>query len=137
VTNAFRPRPDDLVQDFVRDMQNPIPEAAAQLRSLLADQGQHLDRLRRAIARIGQSLPEIDSETQSAECDQPHILLLRAEAEAIQGLTLLAIKGQHLQAEMIAMVELMAHAPPPPSGQKWVYPAIGVSFLLSLIGILF
>jgi hypothetical protein len=136
VPNTSRSSSDDLLRDYVRDSQRQGPDTIAQLRLLLTEQSQHLDRLRVAIARIGHYLAEIDAEPEE-EVGQSHGPLLRAQAEAIKGLTLLAIKGQHLQAETVAALELLTDAPPLPSDLRWVYPLVGLSIVLSLVALLF
>jgi hypothetical protein len=137
VKNVIRSRPDGLIQHFVRNAQGQGPDSIAQLHSLIAEQGQYLDRLRASIARIGQSLAEIDGETEMADAGRRQMLLLKAQAEAIQGLTLLAIKGQHLQAETVRTVEILAGEPAPPQGvSPWIYCLIGLSIVGSLVGLL-
>jgi hypothetical protein len=136
VPNTSRSSSVDLVRDYVRDSQPLGPDMIPQLRLLLTEQSQHLDRLRVAIVRVGQSLAEIDAEPEE-EVGQRYVPLLRAQAEAIQGLTLLAIKGQNLQAETVAALELLTEAPPLPTDLRWAYPLVALSVVLSLIALLF
>jgi hypothetical protein len=136
VPNTIRSLHDDLVRIDVPDWQDDGPDLLGQLRLLLAEQSQHLDRLRGSIARIGQALSQVDSEAQGDDATR-QVPLLKAQAEAIQGLTLLAIKGQRLQAETIAALDVLTDLPPPRSTPTWLYSLVGASVVLSLLAFLF
>jgi hypothetical protein len=137
VKTAIKAGPDGLMQQLTQAAQTHVPDPLAQLRTLVAEQGQHFEALRGSIAQIGQSLAGVNSEAHDAG-RQHHVALFNAQAEAIQGLTLLAIKGQQTQAALVKALEQAGSAKSEPHPmQKWIYYMVGFSMLWSMLGMIF
>lgn len=132
--NADHSGTEDFPQDPPYGPRDEGSDGLGQLRILLEGQSRHLDRMRGAIARVGRALADLES---GAQGDASRIDLLKAQAEAIQGLTLLALKGQHVQATIVATLEALADTPPPARHPRDFYPLIGLAILLSVLAFLF
>lgn len=129
--------PDGLMQHLAQAAEKHAPDPITQARLTLAEQGQHFDAMRGAIGQIGQSLAELNENRPETQA-QPHVLaLLNAQAEAIQGLTLLALKGQQVQAQLISAVDAQTHQPAANGMPKWIYYAMGAMMAWSLITMVF
>ncbi|WP_230529899.1 hypothetical protein [Microvirga roseola] len=131
---AFLKGQDGLMQHLSQAAQSHGPDPLTQARVLLAEQRQSFDVMRNAIGQIGHSLSQMD-ETPDPAARQPHIAsLLNAQAEAIQGLTLLVLKGQKVQAELINAVDAQSRVAAAPGGMpKWIYYAMGAMMIWSLL----
>jgi hypothetical protein len=129
---------DGLMQHLSQAAQKHAHDPITQARVLLAEQSQNFDVMRGAIGQIGQSLAQLN-ETPDARAQQPHVTsLLNAQAEAIQGLTLLVLKGQQVQTELINAVDGHSRMAAAPSGMpKWAYYAMGGMMVWSLITTVF
>ena len=92
------------MQHLSQAAQKHAHDPITQARVLLAEQSQNFDVMRSAIGKIGTSLAHLNEV--EPEAQHPHATaLLNAQAEAIQGLTLLVLKGQQVQAELINAVD--------------------------------
>ena len=92
------------MQHLSQAAQKHAHDPITQARVLLAEQSQNFDVMRSAIGKIGASLAHLNEVEPDAH--HPHATaLLNAQAEAIQGLTLLVLKGQQVQAELIDAVD--------------------------------
>jgi len=130
--------PDGLMQHLAQAAQKHAPDPITQARLMLAEQGQHFDAMRGAIGQIGQSLAELNESGAGSQTQPPHVVaLLNAQAEAIQGLTLLVLKGQQVQAELINAVDAQARQPATNGMPKWIYYAMGAMMVWSLITMVF
>ena len=63
--------------------------------------------------------------------------LLNAQAEAIQGLTLLVLKGQQVQAELINAVDGQSARAGASGMPKWIYYMMGAMMVWSMLGMIF
>jgi hypothetical protein len=135
VANAVAKGPDGVLQQLTKAAERQIPDPLAQLRALVSEQGQHFEQLRSSIGQIGQSLAQMN---QQPTVDA-NLALLNAQSEAIQGLTLLAIKGQQLQLEAVNAMEAVSKQSMPQQHpmQKWIYYMMGFMMLWSMLGIIF
>jgi len=137
VRTVIKSGPEGLMQQLSQAAQNQVPDPLAQMRRLVAEQGQHFENLRGSIAQIGQSLAAINAEV-ATPAGQHQVALLNAQAEAIQGLTLLSIKGQQLQAEMVKAIEAgAAQKPAQHPMQKYIYYMVGFMMVWSMIQMIF
>ncbi len=128
---------DGLMQHLSQAAQKNMPDPLTQARVLLAEQSQNFDVLRTAIGQIGQSLAHLN-EAEPRFQQPPHVTtLLNAQAEAIQGLTLLVLKGQQVQSELINAVDAGPRTTAMPSIPKWVTYAMGAMMVWSLITMVF
>ena len=94
--------------------------------------------MRNAIGQIGHSLTALDETAQDAKAQQPHVAsLLKAQAEAIQGLTLLVLKGQQVQTELINAVDSQSRTAAPNGMPNWAYYAMGGMMVWSLLTTVF
>jgi hypothetical protein len=135
---AITKGPDGLMQHLAQAAQKAMPDPITQARLLLAEQSQNFDVMRSAIGQIGQSLAQLNDTAPEAKTQQPHILtLLNAQAEAIQGLTLLVLKGQQVQAELINAVDAQARQPSASGMPKWIYYAMGAMMAWSMLTMVF
>jgi hypothetical protein len=118
------------ISDFRRAVLPQITQKAGgsltQARLLLTEQGQTFNVLCETIGQMGQSLAELDK-AESQPQDQRLYLNahLNAQAEAIQGLTLLVLKGQQVQAELIEAVAAQTGPAAAPALPRWVPYALG------------
>ncbi|HZH51954.1 MAG TPA: hypothetical protein VEZ16_08745 [Microvirga sp.] len=130
--------PDGLMQHLAQAAQKHAPDPITQARLMLAEQSQNFDVMRGAIGQIGQSLAELNETEAGRQAQPPHVVaLLNAQAEAIQGLTLLVLKGQQVQAELINAVDAQARQPATNGMPKWIYYAMGAMMVWSLITMVF
>jgi hypothetical protein len=130
--------PDGLMQHLAQAAQKHAPDPVTQARLLLAEQSQHFDAMRGAIGQIGQSLADVNDPQSGRQAHDPHVTsLLNAQAEAIQGLTLLVLKGQQVQAELINAVDAQARQPAANGMPKWIYYAMGAMMVWSMITMVF
>ncbi len=130
--------PDGLMQHLAQAAQKHAPDPITQARLVLAEQGQHFDAMRGAIGQIGQSLTEVNEAHSGRQAHDSHLVsLLNAQAEAIQGLTLLVLKGQQVQAELINAVDAQARQPAANGMPKWIYYAMGAMMVWSMITMVF
>lgn len=128
---------DGLMQHLNQAAQKHAPDPLTQARVLLSEQSQNFDVMRGAIGQIGQSLAQLN-ETAPGQAQQPHInALLNAQAEAIQGLTLLVLKGQQVQSELISAVDAGSRTAATPMMPKWATYAMGGMMVWSLITMVF
>jgi hypothetical protein len=140
----IRTGPGSLAQHFARTAQNQDPQPMAHLNALLAEQNQHFDQLRTAIGQVGQTLKALKAETEARPADARNLAALSVQAEAIQVLTLLALKGQQLQTEtvktlefMACQLEFMAYQKPQPADAipTWIYYTIGFAVFCGVLGL--
>jgi hypothetical protein len=122
---ALRPA----AQDGTRD---PITQA----RLLLAEQHHHFDAMRSAVVQMGQSLDLLNG-APNGTAPSPTMTLLNAQSEAIQGLTLLVLKGQQMQAELINAIDARTHRVAASGIPGWAYAIMGFTMVWGLLGILF
>jgi hypothetical protein len=135
---AITKGPDGLMQHLARAAEKAAPDPITQARLLLAEQSQNFDVMRGAIGQIGQSLAELHQAAPDAQAQQPHtVALLNAQAEAIQGLTLLVLKGQQVQTELINAVDAQTHRGAQNGMPKWIYYAMGAMMVWSMLGMVF
>lgn len=131
VRAAIAKGPDGLMQHLSAAAQKHAPDPVTQARVLLAEQSQNFDVMRGAIGKIGESLAHLNATDAQA---QPHaVALLNAQAEAIQGLTLLVLKGQQVQAQLIEAVDA---GPRQGSGNgmpRWIYYIMGAMMAWSML----
>jgi hypothetical protein len=126
-----------LMQHLAQAAQKQAPDPITQARLLLSEQSQNFDVMRKAIGQIGQSLERLNEAAPDAQARQPYATaLLNAQAEAIQGLTLLVLKGQQVQAELISAVDAQSRVAAP-GMPKWFYYAMGGMMLWSMLGMIF
>jgi hypothetical protein len=126
------------MQHLSQAAQKAAPDPITQARLLLAEQSTNFDVMRGAIGQIGQSLAQLHETAPDAQAQQPHTAaLLNAQAEAIQGLTLLVLKGQQVQAELINAVASQAHQPSASGMPKWIYYAMGAMMVWSMMTMVF
>lgn len=129
---------DGLMQHLSQAAQKHIPDPLTQARVLLAEQSQNFDVLRSAIGQIGQSLVQLNETAPAPQAQQPHVnALLNAQAEAIQGLTLLVLKGQQVQSELISAVDAGSRTAATPVMPKWATYAMGGMMVWSLLTMVF
>lgn len=128
---------DGLMQHLSQAAQKNVPDPLTQARMLLAEQSQNFDVLRNAIGQIGESLNALDAAPKSGAQQQHVTRLLNAEAEAIQGLTLLVLKGQQVQTELINAVDAQTRSAAAPGMPKWVYYAMGGMMVWSMLSMVF
>lgn len=125
---------DGLMQHLSQAAQKHAPDPLTQARLLLAEQSQNFDVMRNAIGQIGHSLDVLDASAQDSKAQQLHVTaLLRAQAEAIQGLTLLVLKGQQVQTELANAMDAQARVPAANGMPKWAYYAMGGMMVWSLL----
>ena len=131
VRAAIAKGPDGLMQHLSDAAQKHAPDPVTQARVLLAEQSQNFDVMRSAIGKIGESLAHVNAtETQA----QPHaVALLNAQAEAIQGLTLLVLKGQQVQAQLIEAVDAGARQGSRNGMPRWIYYIMGAMMAWSML----
>jgi len=130
--------PDGLMQHLAQAAQKHAPDPITQARLLLSEQSQNFDVLRNAIGQIGQSLTQLNDTATEAQNRQSHVsALLNAQAEAIQGLTLLVLKGQQVQAELINAVDAQSHRPGSSGMPKWIYYVMGGMMVWSMLTMVF
>ncbi|MGO4570518.1 hypothetical protein [Microvirga sp. 2TAF3] len=128
---------DGLMQHLSQAAQKHVPDPITQARMLLAEQSQNFDAMRNAIGQIGQSLTHLNETAPDAQTRQLHTTaLLNAQAEAIQGLTLLVLKGQQVQAELINAVDGQSRQSAP-GMPKWIYYMMGAMMVWSMLGMIF
>jgi hypothetical protein len=138
VRAAIAKGPDGLMQHLSQAAQKHVPDPLTQARILLAEQSQNFDVMRGAIGQIGQSLAQVNETAPEAQAQPSHVnALLNAQAEAIQGLTLLVLKGQQVQAELINAVDAGSRAVAAPGMPKWATYAMGGMMVWSLITMVF
>jgi hypothetical protein len=131
---AIAKGPDGLMQHLAQAAQKHAPDPITQARLLLAEQAKNFDVMRGAIGQIGQSLGHLNETTPEAQAQQAHVAaLLNAQAEAIQGLTLLVLKGQQVQAELINAIDGHSRQPVGGGMPKWIYYAMGAMMVWSLL----
>ncbi len=129
---------DGLMQHLSQAAQMHAHDPLTQARVLLAEQSQNFDVMRNAIGQIGHSLNALDQTAQDVKAQQPHVSsLLKAQAEAIQGLTLLVLKGQQVQTELINAVDAQSRTAAPNGMPKWAYYAMGGMMVWSLLTTIF
>jgi hypothetical protein len=134
VRSAIAKGPDGLMQHLTQAAQKAVPDPITQARVLLAEQSQNFDVMRGAIGQIGQSLAGLNEAAPGTQAQQPHVTaLLNAQAEAIQGLTLLVLKGQQVQTELINAVDAGPRAAAAPGLPKWATYAMGGMMVWSLL----
>src|SRR3954453_17588771 len=105
VRAAIAKGPDGLLGQMTQSPQSSAPDPVTQASLVLAEHRRHFDVMRAAIIQMGQSLDHLNaSQTGEPHRQSPTIALLNAQSEAIQGLTLLALKGQQMQTELINAV---------------------------------
>ncbi|MBF9233305.1 hypothetical protein [Microvirga alba] len=129
--------PDGLMQHLSKAAEKHAPDPLIQARMLLAEQSQNFDVMRSAIGKIGESLDHLNQCAPEAQAQAPHMAaLLNAQAEAIQGLTFLVLKGQQVQSELINAIDghSRSNAPGMP---KWIYYAMGGMMIWSLLTMVF
>lgn len=127
-----------LIQHLSDAAQKNAPDPITQARLLLAEQSQNFDVMRGAISQIGQSLAHLNDTTPDPQARQPHTMtLLNAQAEAIQGLTLLVLKGQQVQAELINAVDAQSRQTTNTGMPKWIYYIMGAMMVWSFLGMIF
>ena len=130
--------PDGLMQHLSQAAQKHTHDPLTQARVLLAEQSQNFDVMRGAIGQIGQSLAQLNEAAPEAKAPQsPVNALLNAQAEAIQGLTLLVLKGQQVQSELINAVDAGSRTAAAPVMPKWATYAMGGMMVWSLITMVF
>ena len=138
IRTAITKGPDGLMQHLAKAAERAAPDPITQARLLLAEQSQNFDVMRGAIGQIGQSLAELHEAAPDAQAQRPQtVALLNAQAEAIQGLTLLVLKGQQVQAELINAVDAQSHRTTQNGMPKWVYYAMGGMMVWSMLGMVF
>jgi hypothetical protein len=141
VRTVIQHGPEGLLQKLSRAAQHHVSDPLGQLRTLVAEQGQHFEQLRASITQMGQSLAALgDGGAAAPGAERHRSLLMNAQAEAIQGLTFLAIKGQQVQSETVRALEIASHQQPAPAQhlmQKWIYYLIGLSVIWSMLGMIF
>jgi len=129
---------DGLMQHLSQAAQKHMPDPLTQARVLLAEQSQNFDVMRNAIGQIGQSLAQLNEAKPDLQAQQPHVTtLLNAQAEAIQGLTLLVLKGQQVQTELINAVDAQSRTAGTPGMPKWVYYIMGAMMAWSMLTMVF
>jgi hypothetical protein len=135
---AIAKGPDGLMQHLAQAAEKHAPDPITQARLLMAEQSQNFDVMRTAIGQIGHSLAEMNETAREAQSLPPHVTaLLNAQAEAIQGLTLLVLKGQQVQTELINAVDTQAHRAAPTGMPKWGYYAMGAMMVWSMLSMVF
>jgi hypothetical protein len=133
---AITKGPDGLMQHLAQAAEKHAPDPITQARLLMAEQSQNFDVMRTAIGQIGHSLAEMNETAREAQSLPPHVTaLLNAQAEAIQGLTLLVLKGQQVQTALINAVDAQAHQAAP-GMPKWIYYAMGAMMIWSLLSMM-
>ena len=138
IRTAIAKGPDGLMQHLAKAAEKAAPDPITQARLLLAEQSQNFDVMRGAIGQIGQSLAELNEAAPDAQAQQAStVALLNAQAEAIQGLTLLVLKGQQVQAELINAVDAQSHRAAQNGMPKWVYYAMGGMMVWSMLSMIF
>jgi hypothetical protein len=129
---------DGLMQHLSQAAEKHMPDPLTQARVLLAEQSRNFDVMRGAIGQIGQSLEHLNGAAPTTQTQQRHINdLLNAQAEAIQGLTLLMLKGQQVQTELINAVDAHSRPAAAPGLPKWATYAMGGMMVWSLITMVF
>ncbi|MCB8819522.1 hypothetical protein [Microvirga rosea] len=128
-----------LMQHLSQAAQQNMPDPLTQARVLLAEQSQNFDVMRGAIGQIGECLAHLNETSSDPHTREPHMTtLLNAQAEAIQGLTLLVLKGQQVQTQLINAVETNSRTASAAGGMpKWAYLAMGAMTVWSLITMVF
>ncbi|MET0429967.1 MAG: hypothetical protein ABW026_15915 [Microvirga sp.] len=126
---GMRPSPPSAPHAKDRD---PITQA----RLLLAEQHHHFDAMRSAVVQMGQSLDLLNG-APNGIAPSPTMTLLNAQSEAIQGLTLLVLKGQQMQMELINAVDAQAHRVAESGIPGWAYTLMGFMMVWGLLGIYF
>ncbi|MBZ6077535.1 hypothetical protein [Microvirga puerhi] len=128
-----------LMQHLSQAAQKNMPDPLTQARVLLAEQSQNFDVMRGAIGQIGESLAHLNEAAPDPHAREPHIAsLLNAQAEAIQGLTLLLLKGQQVQTQLIDAMGAHSGASAAPGGMpKWAYYAMGGMMVWSFLTMIF
>ncbi|KAB0268351.1 hypothetical protein [Microvirga brassicacearum] len=136
VRSVIAQGPDGLMQHLSQAAQKHTHDPVTQARLLLAEQSQNFDVMRSAIGKIGTSLAHLN-ETES-QAQHPHATaVLNAQAEAIQGLTLLVLKGQQVQTELINAVDGQAARAGSSGMPKWIYYMMGAMMVWSMLGMIF
>ncbi|MCB5174893.1 hypothetical protein [Microvirga lenta] len=136
IRTAIARGPEGLMQHLAKAAEKAAPDPITQARLLLAEQSQNFDVMRGAIGQIGHSLGELNASDDKTRT--PHMVaLLNAQAEAIQGLTLLVLKGQQVQSELINAVGTQAQQAAPSGMPKWGYYAMGAMMVWSALSMIF
>lgn len=127
-----------LMQHLSDAAQKNMPDPLTQARVLLAEQSQNFDAMRGAIGQIGESLHHLNDPAMDPHAQQSHAMaLLNAQAEAIQGLTLLVLKGQQVQTQLIQAMDAQPRTAAPNGMPKWAYYAMGVMMVWSCLTMIF
>ncbi|MBM6594701.1 hypothetical protein [Microvirga pudoricolor] len=137
VRTAILKGPEGLMQQLSQAAQTKAHDPLTQARLVLAEQRQHFDAMRTAIVQMGQSLEQLNGAAPSGASQSPTMALLNAQSEAIQGLTLLALKGQQMQGELINAVDAQAHRAASSGMPKWIYYIMGFMMIWSMLGVIF
>ena len=134
---AIAKGPDGLIQHLSGVAEKHAPDPLVQARIRLAEQNQNFDTMRTAIAKIGHSLEGVNGPV-DAPGRHIHVTdLLNAQAEAIQGLTLLVLKGQQVQGELINAIDGQVRHAPRAGMPKWIYYMMGAMMVWSMLGMIF
>ncbi len=128
--------PEGLGQPLPPAAQSKSRDPITQARLLLAEQHHHFDAMRSAVVQMGQSLDLLNG-APNGIAPSPTMTLLNAQSEAIQGLTLLVLKGQQMQMELINAVDAQAHRVAESGIPGWAYTFMGFMMVWGLLGILF
>lgn len=127
---------DGLMEHLSKAAAKQAPNPLSQARVLLAEQGQNFDTMRSAIGKIGESLELLNRVPADQQVQAAYMTaLLNAQAEAIQGLTLLVLKGQQVQTELANAMDGQSRSRAP-AMPKWVYYAMGGMMIWSLLTML-
>ncbi|NIX75775.1 hypothetical protein [Microvirga terricola] len=129
---------DGLMEHLSKAAERHAPNPLIQARMLLAEQSQNFDAMRSAIGKIGESLEHLNQAPVDKQVQTPHVAaLLNAQAEAIQGLTLLMLKGQQVQTELANAIDGQSRGGAAAGMPKWVYYAMGGMMIWSLLTMVF
>jgi hypothetical protein len=137
IRTAIARGPEGLMQHLAKAAEKAAPDPLTQARLLLAEQSQNFDVMRGAIGQIGHSLAEVNALGSDGQVQHaPMVALVNAQAEAIQGLTLLVLKGQQVQSELIKAVDAQSHRAAPSGLPKWGYYAMGAMMVWSMLSMM-
>ncbi|WP_210495756.1 hypothetical protein [Microvirga antarctica] len=136
VQSVIAQGPQGLMQHLSQAAKTPAHDPVTQARVLMAEQSQHFDVMRSAIGKIGASLAHINEMEPEGQHPQT-TALFNAQAEAIQGLTLLILKGQQVQTELITAIDGQAARTGAQSMPKWIYYMMGAMMVWSMLGMIF